>query len=127
MLRFIFTQVFLLICFLAHCQTWTEIAPFLGSGRDDGVAFSIKGKGYAGTGREVGFALTNDFFAYDPTSDTWSEVAPLPSQPRQYCGGFTIADTGYVVCGFGQTGYLNELWAYHPATDTWTQKASFPG
>lgn len=127
MLRFILVQAFLLFYFVAHGQWWTELSSFLGSERDDGVAFSINGYGYAGTGREVGFALTNDFFAYNAETDTWTQVASIPSEPRQYCGRFTIADTGYVVCGFGESGYLNELWAYHPASDTWTQKASFPG
>lgn len=120
----------IVLTLLCHCtfgQSWTEVSPFLGTERDDGVAFSINGKGYAGTGFAEGFVLTNDFYAYDPDVDSWSGVASLPSEPRQYCGRFTIADTGYVVCGFGQSGYLNELWAYHPKSDTWSQKAPFPG
>ncbi|MGB6035038.1 MAG: kelch repeat-containing protein [Cryomorphaceae bacterium] len=127
MLRLANFIALLFLCSLADSQTWTEISPFPGAERDDGVAFSIGGQGYAGTGRDLGFAYTNDFYAYSPTLDQWMEVSPLPAEGRQYCGRFAIADTGYVVCGFGQSGYLNELWAYHPESDTWTQKASFPG
>jgi len=103
------------------------MASFSGTARDDGVAFSINGKGYAGTGREIGFGLTSDFYEFDPITDRWVQVTSLPALARQYCGRFTIADTAYVVCGISSEGYLNELWAYHPEQDQWEQRASFPG
>jgi N-acetylneuraminic acid mutarotase len=108
-------------------QEWKTLSPFVGTARDDGVAFVINGIAYAGTGREVGFGYTNDFYKYDPSADEWTKIAPLPSVGRQYCGRFTIADTGYVVCGVSPDDYLQELWAYYPHNDSWEQKASFPG
>lgn len=127
MLRLALTAAFFVFVSFVSCQNWEEVTPFPGSARDDGVAFSINGLGYAGTGRDLGFSYTNDFYSFDPATEEWSPIAPLPAAGRQYCGRFSIADTGYVVCGISPEGYLNELWAYHPDTDTWTQKSSYPG
>ncbi|MEM9052213.1 MAG: kelch repeat-containing protein [Bacteroidota bacterium] len=120
------TFIFFFLASILNAQ-WQESAVFIGTARDDGVGFSIDGKGYAGSGREVGFGFTNDFFEYDPETNEWTEVASLPSVARQYCGRFSIADTAYVVCGVSPDSYLNELWAYQPNSDEWVQKAPFPG
>ena len=120
------TLIFIFAKIIIYAQ-WEEVSVFAGTARDDGVGFSIKGKGYAGSGREVGFGFTNDFFEYDPETDEWTEVASLPSVARQYCGRFSIADTAYVVCGVSSDSYLNDLWAYQPTSDEWVQKAPFPG
>ena len=76
------TLTFLFIFFVSILNgQWQEMETFIGTARDDAVGFSINGKGYAGSGREIGFALTNDFFEYDPDTAQWTEVASLPGIP----------------------------------------------
>ncbi len=55
-----------------------------------------------GTGREVGFGYTNDWFCYDLGAESWSAISSDFTTPRQYCTPFTIADTGYVFCERGR-------------------------
>ena len=106
---------------------WTQLTDLPGTARDDAASFAIDGRIYVGTGREVGFGYTNDWFCYEPSTESWSTISSMPTEGRQYCTTFTIADTGYVFGGTGPGGANNELWAYHPETDIWEQKASLPG
>lgn len=105
---------------------WTQLPDFPGTARDDAASFAVDGKIYVGTGREVGFGYTNDWFCYDLGAESWSAISSMPTTPRQYCTAFTIADTGYVFGGTGPGGPNNELWAYYPESDLWEQKASLP-
>lgn len=105
---------------------WSQLPDFPGTPRDDAAAFTVAGKIYVGTGREVGFGYTNDWFCFDPAVESWSAISSMPASGRQYCSTFTIADTGFVFGGTGEAGANSELWAYHPETDQWVQKASLP-
>jgi len=120
------TLSFFISISISSAQEWEEISPFPGGARDDGVAFAIKGIGIAGSGRDAGFNYRKDFYAYDPKTDTWSQIPDIPGMARQYAGRFVIADTGYVVCGVSPNGVLNEVWGYCPDTEEWDQKASLP-
>ncbi|MBP6310866.1 MAG: T9SS type A sorting domain-containing protein [Flavobacteriales bacterium] len=121
----IITPIVFFFSLLCQAQ-WTQLPDFPGTPRDDAAAFTVGGKIYVGTGYAVGWVLMNDWFCYDPATETWTSIASLPADPRQYCTTFTIADTGYVFGGLGPNGALDELWAYHPGTDQWEQKASLP-
>lgn len=105
---------------------WAQLPDFPGSARDDAASFTINGVIYVGTGMEVGWGLTNDWYAFDTQSNTWSAIAPLPATPRQYCTAFALADTGYLFGGVDANGALNELWAYDPVLDEWSPRASLP-
>lgn len=111
---------------LVNAQQWEEIGPFPGGARDDGVAFSVQGVGIAGSGRDAGFNYRKDFYKFDPSNESWSQIPDIPGEPRQYAGRFVIADTGYVVCGVSPNNYLKEVWGYCPSTNEWDQKASLP-
>lgn len=110
---------------------WTQLPDFPGSARDDAAAFAIGTDVYVGTGMEVGWTLTNDWYHYDGSSMQWSTVASLPATPRQYCSAFVLDDPndnfGYLFGGLDANGPLNELWRYDPGSDSWTQMASLPG
>lgn len=109
------------------CGQWQQLPDFPGTPRDDAASFTIGDKIYVGTGREVGFGYTNDWFCYDIAIDSWTAISSMPTDGRQYCTTFSIADTGYVFGGTGVNGANNELWAYHPEVDQWEQKTSLPG
>ncbi|MBS1546057.1 MAG: T9SS type A sorting domain-containing protein [Bacteroidetes bacterium] len=110
----------------AYAQTWTQLPDFPGTARDDAASFTINGKIYVGTGMEVGWGLTNDWWCFDAVTETWSAIAAMPATPRQYCSAFTVNNTGYVFGGVDGNGALNELWAYSPASNQWEQKSPMP-
>lgn len=100
---------------------------FPGTARDDAAVFHIHDKIYVGTGMEVGWGLTNDWYAFSMATMQWEPIAHLPASHRQYCNGFKLEDErGYLFGGLDNNGPLNELWRYDPLTNTWTQRASLP-
>lgn len=118
--------IVLLIGTTASAQTWQQLPDFPGTARDDAASFTIGSKIYVGTGMEVGWGLTNDWWCFDAATDTWSAIAAMPASQRQYCAAFTVNDTGYVFGGKDGSGPLNELWAYYPASNQWVQKSVMP-
>ncbi len=118
--------IVLLIGTTASAQTWQQLPDFPGTARDDAASFTIGSKIYVGTGMEVGWGLTNDWWCFDAATDTWSAIASMPASQRQYCAAFTVNDTGYVFGGKDASGPLNELWMYDPVNNTWAQRASLP-
>lgn len=114
-------------------DSWTQKCSFPGTARGGGymAAFEINGKGYFGlganwNGTSSGYTCYNDFWEYDPGTDTWTQKASFPGLSRHCVASFSISGTGYVACGKNEATqtFLNDLWAYNPSTDTWTQKAS---
>jgi len=109
-------------------QSWTKLQDFPGVARDDGSTFTIGNKVFCGTGLQVGWTCTNDFYVFDLTTETWGLIAPLPLiASRQYGVGFSILGKGYVFGGVNDAGsLLNDLWEYNPTTNTWLQKSTMP-
>ncbi len=119
--------VFLLLLSTAvSAQTWQQLPDFPGTARDDAASFSIGNRIYVGTGMEVGWGLTNDWWCFDAQTGNWSAMAAMPTTSRQYCAAFTVNDTGYVFGGVDAAGALSELWAYYPGSDQWVQRSSMP-
>ncbi len=116
----------LFIPLLVSAQTWQQLPDFPGTARDDAASFSIGDKTYVGTGMEVGWGLTNDWWCFNAQTGNWAAIAAMPTTPRQYCAAFTVGDTGYVFGGVDAIGAVSELWAYYPETDQWAQKSSMP-
>lgn len=127
-MRFLAILMLLLMhCSVVKAQVWSEIEPFPGTSRDDGVAFLIGNTAYFGTGLEVGWNATGDFHAFNIQSETWTPVAPLPAgKERQYAAAFSDQIYGYVVGGVGPSGHLNDMMRYTPATNTWEEMAPLP-
>lgn len=65
--------------------------------------------------------------AYNPATDTWRRVAPLPRQLSHTNGTGVVKGKIYVSGGcFRYKGYSNWLLMYDPATNTWTRKRDMP-
>lgn len=94
-------------------------------GRLAGVAFAIGNKGYLGVGNTYN-GFTDDFWEYDPASDTWTQKANFVGGARNFALGFAIGNKGYFGCGTTGT-YQNDFWEYDPGTNSWTQKANMGG
>lgn len=124
-------NLFILLLFIignSFGQTWNKIQDYTGTARDDGSTFTIGNKVYCGTGLQVGWTCTNDFYVFDLTTETWGTVLAMPAPAaRQYGVGFSILGKGYVFGGVNDMGtFLNDLWQYNPTTNTWLQKSNMP-
>lgn len=107
-------------------NNWTQIADFPSDHeRYSAVAFSLKGKGYVGTGFN-GETRLNDFWAYDTLTNSWEQVADFPGTPRYGAVAFSIDTIGYVGTGFDGS-YLKDFYAFYPESDTWEQKDYLAG
>ncbi|MCH2230353.1 MAG: hypothetical protein MK105_08410 [Crocinitomicaceae bacterium] len=108
-------------------NTWIQKSDIPGPNRRGTVSFVINDIGYVGSGltSSGGSSTSNDFYAYDPTIDNWTEVASFPGQSRNSAVGFAIGSKGYM--GTGDTGGYSaskDFWEYDSALDVWTQKAN---
>lgn len=113
-------------------NSWSQKQIFPGSNRSKAVGFAIDDKGYVGTGSSAtGIGNeTNEFWQYDPLTDTWNQKADFAGSPRSRAVGFSIVDRGYIGTGFpiqGSSSEQDDFWEYNPDTDSWTQKANYPG
>lgn len=112
---------------------WTKKNDFSGGKRERAVAFSIGEYGYIGTGIDTAEQVLKDLWRYDPTSDTWQQMADMPTLVgRRDAIGFSLGNKGYIGTGidseFSLSGNkLKDFWEYDPSTNTWLQKANFPG
>jgi N-acetylneuraminic acid mutarotase len=95
--------------------------------RYHGISFSIGDKGYVGLGI-ANSTLSKDLWQYNPTTNTWTQMANFPGTARYAVTGFSIGDKGYVGLGETNTTTRNkDFYEYNPATNTWTKKADFAG
>jgi len=93
--------------------------------RTDSVSFAIGNYGYVGLGYNGNYL--SDFWRYDPSTNTWTQVADFPGGARDGAVAFAIGNYGYVGLGKTDSGYMKDFWRYDPSTNTWTQVADFPG
>jgi N-acetylneuraminic acid mutarotase len=94
--------------------------------RYDAVAFGIDkyGFGYVGTGND-GVNYLNDFWQYDPGTDSWTQKPTYPGFKRTQAVAFVYADKGYLVTGLGTGGApVNDFFSFDPSkpdTAAWYQ------
>ena len=109
-------------------DTWATKAS-LSIARADCAVGVINGILYAAGGwveiNGGGDANTATVEAYDPTSDTWSEVAPMPDS-RAGLRAAAIGGNLYVVGGSQSHVQFSTVWAYDPIGNAWTTKAPMP-
>ncbi|MFC5271833.1 kelch repeat-containing protein [Adhaeribacter terreus] len=101
---------------------WNQRANVGGKNREAAIGFSIMNKGYVGGGYDGHHR--NDFWEYDPISDSWSQKANIPGKPRSRGFGFGIGPKGYLGSGIDTLGnHTPDFWEYDPTTNRWTEKA----
>ncbi|MFI5164719.1 MAG: Kelch repeat-containing protein, partial [Bacteroidia bacterium] len=130
------TKSFFSFIFFFYCTihlfaqgNWKQKANFGGIARSNAAGFSIGTKGYIGTG-SIGTSLRQDFWEYDPATDSWTQKADFGGGARLAAVGFSIDTFGYIGTGFSSPNgppytYYNDFWEYNPTANTWIQKASF--
>jgi N-acetylneuraminic acid mutarotase len=109
---------------------WIQKANFGGAARHRCTAFSIGNKGYIGGGH-INSAQTithEDYWQYDPGSDSWTQIADFGGGQRYHSVSFSIGEFGYV--GLGEDhddNYHNDFYRYVPQLNIWQPIANFPG
>ena len=102
---------------------WVAGNSFPGVTRSGAVSFVINGIAYVGTGNDVSNTRLKDFYAFDPTRGSWTQLTPMPAAaPARYlAAAFATSNRGYVGTGYAQDGtYLSDFWQFDPATPTVT-------
>jgi N-acetylneuraminic acid mutarotase len=116
---------FCAIPILSFAEEWNKKANFGGVGRHRALGISIGNKGYIGLGHVNGTGLDisyNDWWQFDPSSNSWTQKANYPTV-NHGAVGFGTSTKGYV----GGGSYLNgEFYCYDPQLNTWTAIATCP-
>jgi N-acetylneuraminic acid mutarotase len=105
---------------------WFERAD-MPTARQEILPGELDGKVYVIGGWLDGYNITDLVEMYDPATNTWTALPPLP-RPRHHCALAAIDGILYVV-----GGYINTAWpswiavdttlAYDPVADEWTPRA----
>jgi N-acetylneuraminic acid mutarotase len=109
---------------------WTVAAP-LPTARNRLGAVSLNGKIYAiggGVGQDASEVTQSVVEVYDPATNSWSKVAPMPKGRTLIMAGCMVYN-GYIIVAGGETSFnvpTNTVTAYNPATNTWTQLTPLP-
>jgi hypothetical protein len=107
-------------------NTWTPKAPMPGGPRSHMAAAVIDGLLYVVGGMQFDAfdGMTTLAEVYNPATDTWSTIAPMPN--ARYAMAAGAIDGVLYVAGGGSNnleGDFTAMDAYDPATDTWSSKA----
>ena len=119
-----FTVLILLTACHAHADQWIQVTS-MSVPRSHTSSFVIGNDAFTGCGLNYS-AVNKDFWKFNSISETWTQIADLPSSERANAFGFSINGIGYLGAGQMLTAYLWDFWAYDPTTNTWSQKADFP-
>lgn len=112
----------------AQLGTWSTNVAIISPARADGAAVVLGGKIYAMGGGNYGCIVFSTLQAYEPTNNTWTTLAPLPTARYEFgaaeLNGLIYAVGGNPGCG-GPSG-LNLVEAYNPVSNTWSNKPTPP-
>ncbi|MFV0365504.1 MAG: Kelch repeat-containing protein [Mangrovibacterium sp.] len=122
--------------------SWAKVADFPGIARTHAVSFSLNGYLYVGTGyTDIAgesadkVLYLNDFFKYDPATDAWTEIDPMPTEGvisgdgLRACTAFVLGNKAYVGFGYDGINEYKDLYVFDGATETWEANTltTFPG
>ena len=86
---------------------------------------AVDEKGYLGTGYD-GTNYLNDFWEFNPTTNTWAQKADFPGSGRYGAVAFGVNGKAYIGCGY-DGNYLKDFYAFNPVANSWTQTISIGG
>lgn len=120
----------LLACNFSYAYNWIKKANFGGEARHRCTAFSVGNKGYIGGGHiNSGIPVYHeDYWQYDPGSDTWTQIADFGGGKRYHSAAFSIGEFAYV--GLGEDdddNYHSDFYRYSPQYNIWQPIADMPG
>ena len=105
---------------------WVTLAPVITPRQEVAVA-AANGKIYLIGGFGAGGVVLSSVEEYDPATNSWRFVAPLPHGVH-HTAAAVIGSSVYVVGGYGSIDFdpLSTVYRYDPATDEWTRLADLP-
>ena len=108
---------------------WTVKSEFEGVARTGASSFVINNIAYMGTGLDNKSQRLQDFWAYDPAKNAWTQKANYGGVGRNFGVGFATSNNkGYIGTGINANGdLLKDFWEYDPATNRWRAVADFAG
>jgi hypothetical protein len=115
---------FFLVSTGCFAQLWMEKQlPPLFEPNHSQACFSIDSFGYLYTGDSI-----NNFYRYDPSSNTWSQMTDFPGHQRYAPLSFAVNNYGYIGSGTLNTTsiFYNDFYQYDPTGNVWTAKAAYP-
>jgi hypothetical protein len=105
------------------------MSDFPGEHRVAGTQFGHQGKGYvlSGDGSSHSFMPTGEFWEYEPSTDSWTELDPHPGISRWAPGSFVINGAVYFLGGQNRvTGVImNDMWTYQLTSPTSTAELGY--
>ena len=98
-------------------NTWSTIAQFPGHYRAGQSAFSIGNYGYVGLGGYLAggvYTIMNDFYRYDPVSNTWVSAGNFPGPGRSNLVNQNVNNIVYVGSGLngGSNTFYTDWWRF---------------
>ena len=114
----------MIVCSAAHASTWTSLAPAL-IARQEVAAAAANGKLYLIGGIGQDRAILDSVEEYDPATNTWRFVAPLP-QPLHHAAAATVGDAIYVIGGYRTLAFDPTPVVYRYANNQWMRVADLP-
>lgn len=104
-------------------------APFPGHGRKYASSFVIGNNAYVGGG---GYYQNNnfylkDFWKYDQSKSTWTQIADFPGEGRTDAVAFSLNGKGYFGLGSVGNTKFKDFYEYDPVANFWKKIADFPG
>lgn len=116
-----------LIANMVKAQTWEQVSsPPNNFFTDHTFGFGLDGMGYLVTGTDLNGNISNDFYQYSPTSDSWTQLDDFPGGARGYAIGDTWDGKAYFGFGLGNGLAFNDLWVFDPALQTWERLSDCP-
>jgi N-acetylneuraminic acid mutarotase len=110
-------------------NSWEELRPAgkLPSARaDHAMAYDVANDRIILFGGYDGSSCLDDTWAYDPSTNAWTELEPAGDRPRAREGHSLVYDptSGDLILFGGRSwdwGELNDTWVYDSATNSWSE------
>ena len=83
------------------------------------MAFGVSGKAYIGCGDDGNYL--KDFYAFNPSSNSWQQIVSIGGTKRWGATSFVLDNKAYVCCGVNNGEYVDDFWMFDPSTESWTQ------
>ncbi|WP_204336935.1 malectin domain-containing carbohydrate-binding protein [Cryomorpha ignava] len=89
----------------------------------NGIIYAIGGQ----YGHDSGVDDQKFLHAYDPLTDSWTQMADLPSDRSHFEPGTMVHNDKIIIVGGRRGGFFfDDVTEYDPATNTWTERCELP-
>jgi N-acetylneuraminic acid mutarotase len=109
-------------------NSWTSVSSYPVGPTTHTATCTLGGKAYLFGGLIPNSPGAKDTcFSYDPISDNWAQLAPLPTARALACG-FSVNGFCYATLGRTPGDSLSKsIYQYNPVSNTWLRKSDYPG